>query len=283
MKITNEFNTENLMEIVSDLSIKEDPILYANIVYGFGRLSKDLNDKEYMKHANEILNNFTLDEILKEAVNRSDYMDLFAFSRTFTSTYKDWNPQDIYSWKFHDRKEHKYSYMKELINKRRDKLEELGLDKFNRSNDKKKHNHFIYWMNKYLNPEHIKSIRLFEEVDTHCRNTLYLCNSYHNSDVYQAIINYILDNNIVPEKDDEVEVPDFVYEYSFRNTRKLKASANEGGMWYLVYLKPEELQDIYKNHINKRKLSYHEKAVWAYINALKCDAAKHRKFYLYFK
>lgn len=50
-----------------------------------------------------------------------------------------------------------------------------------------------------------------------------------------------------------------------------------------MYLKPEELQDIYKNHINKRKLSYHEKAVWAYINALKCDAAKHRKFYLYFK
>lgn len=283
MEINKELNTNDLMSIAINIAKQTDSILYANLVYGFGNIKYDLNDSEFMEKVRYIKSNFSIEEIIIEACNRSDYEDLFAFNRSFISDYKDWNPdENIFSWKY-NRNNIKYDWIKNLIDDRKSTLSELGLYSINRSNDTKKHNHFIWWMNKFLNGEYASTIHLYECVDTRCTTMFRLAGKRDDSNVYDSIINYILDYNIVPVDNDYLDLPDILDGYNFRSNRVMKASANEGGMWYLVYLTPDDLQKIYKEKINKRTLSYHDKAVWAYINALKCDSAKYRKFYLYFR
>lgn len=286
--IYKEFNTRTLLGIAMMWARKNDNILYANLDYSFGsyELGLDLNDKELMKKVKYTLENNKIEDILKESIYRSDYDDATSLYMTFQASHRNWNPGDIYNWKYDSFKENNYSFMNELIDNKRNELRKTGYDNWHKSKDHIKHNNFRYWINRLKEgkEEEILSLRLFVENDTKCFDTFRLCNNYHQKNVFNSIMEYILDNDICPDKHyKELKVPDFVAKHSMYNTRKITSSGEFGGFYYLVYLTAEELQDIYKNKINKRKISELNKPIWAYINSLRSDYAKKTKFYLHIK
>lgn len=283
------FNTKDILSLAMSWAMKNDNILYANLDYAFGsyHLGFDLNDKELMVIVKENLENNTIDEILKESVNRADYDDIISLSCAFTSSHRNWNSGDIFDWKYTYNKENPYSFMNDLIHKKKEELRKIGYGDWHRSKDHKKHKHFRWWIKERFlegKEDKILSLRFFVENDTNCYDTFLMCNNYHDPQMFNSIMEYILDNDICPDKHDRgLNVPDFVAQYSMYNTRKITSSGEFGGFWYLVYLTAEELQHIYKNNINKRKLSDNQKARWAYINSLKSDYGKQTKFYLFIK
>lgn len=286
-ELLDKANTKLLLGIAINWASKNDGILYHNIDHIYGRYNIDinLNDKEEMKVVNYIRENYDINEILSMAVEKADFDDIIKLSGIFLYSHHNWSPIGIYDWKYKENKENPYSFINPKIKYKIRDLESKNY-KWHKSKDHIKHKHFRFWINRFLEnkDEKIYNMRLFVENDTRCFETLHVGNNY-NSDLFDIILQYILDNDIVPDPHNkELEVPDFVEKYNPYNTRKIKASGVEGGFWYLVYLTAEELYDIYKTKVNKRKLSIHEKALFSYINTYgKNPYYENTKFYIYIK
>jgi len=280
---TQTITLNMLVNTVFEWAYDNDLDLYKNLDQAFDarkvRHGVTEEQKTYLRESNLLLLN-SPKELLAKAIELGDYEDVlnfrFAFCINNDSTNKG---HGSYTWKYSSFAPHPYSSLIPIIDQQMLLLDEKGLATCRKSLNEEKHSHFRYWMKEFLKENNYYSLRFFVQStgNTRCFDTLHLGNN--ESEGYQLILQYILDYHICPDKHySKVEVPDFVNPDNYQ-PRYITSSGRFGGFNYLVYVTAEELQEIYKTKLNKRKLNYLEKAFWGFVNA--CSKDKETKFYLF--
>lgn len=282
----NNITNHMLISKVMNWAYRNDRILYNNLDYIFDnfkcRNSFTYEDVKEILDKIKINENVTILELLIEALNKSDYHDTLRFMWTF----KIDSSQNSYikEWKYKASEPNPYSNILPHIDARLKYLEENNLDDWHKSKDIIKHKHYRWWIQNIIKGDEgkIYSMMLFHENDTRCFNALHLGNNMNENCTFNIILQYILDEFIIPNPHhDELIVPDFV-NFDYDNPRKIIKSAKFGGFHGLIYLTAKELQEVYRNKVNKRNIDMYEKNVWAYINSLKHDT-DNEKFYILIK
>jgi len=280
---TKNLTLNMLLKTVFDWAYDHDLDLYKNLDHAFDertvRNGVSGEENTFLRESNLSLLNSPL-ELLAQAIELADYEDTLNFRFAFCINHHSTNKgHGSYTWKYSSCTPHPYSSLIPLIDQQMSLLEQQGLAEFRKSKNENKHSHFRYWMKEFLKKDVYYSLRFFVQStgNTRCFDTIHL--GSNDSEGYQLILHYILDHYICPDKHySKVEVPDFVNPDNYQ-PRYIKSSGRFGGFNYLVYVTAEELQEIYKTQLNKRKLNYLEKAFWGFVNA--CSKDKETKFYLY--
>lgn len=275
----DDFSIGMLLTPVFNWAYENDLTLYRNLDRTFEAFkSRNMLSGEE-RQMREILKRIKFDPIdfLTRAINKADYHDTLKFRWTFIDRSLN-NGDGTYEWECGSMEDHPYASLIPLIEERMKYLQDNNLDDWHKSTDHDKHDHFRYWINKFLTEDKLYSMRLFVENDTKAIDTLYIGTNQYQE--FNEILKYILENNICPDPQrNELIVADFANPDIY-NPRKIVSSGQFGGFWHLVYLTSTELREIYKTRIKKNRLSKRDKAVWAYINALKEDEFL-TKFYLF--
>jgi hypothetical protein len=278
------FNFKMLLTAVFNWAYNNDLDLYKNLDSTFeafecrSGLSQE-QTKQIYNYA--IPDQQTVIKLLSKAITLADYHDTLKFSWTFITNNNSTNKgHGSYEWKYSSFVSHPYSELIPLIKAQMELLEEKGLNSWSKSIDIEKHTHFRWWMNHFLEVDRAISLRFFVQHTGNVQSfdTLYV--GTNQNEAYHAIIQFILDQNIVPDPCyKSLDVPDFVNPDHY-NPRPIKSSGRFGGFNYLVYLTGRELKEIYKTKIVEDDLNYMEKAIWSYINATIME--KETRFYLFF-
>ena len=289
-KYIDQLNVRYLLHVVFEWAYKNDKRLYKNLDDCFSafdcRNSSIDECKKLAKKEKVTYDNLKPIPVLIQALTKTDYGDTIKFRQTFiqrgSNSYIEDYQYVVYSNKQPNSEEHPYLEVVPHIDKRLKELKNTGLDSFRKSDDVSKNEHFRWWINNLLNNEKHYRLRLFPENDTNCFDTLYVGSKEDQE--FNAILQYILDNHIIPDPHKkEIQVPDFLNPDHY-NPRYLKNSCREGGFRYLVYLTAKELNEIYASKLSKSKISVLQKPLWAYINShvrSKNEQLEDTKFHLF--
>lgn len=224
---------------------------------------------------------YSLIELINMAMQESDYHTLYKFNwwiKNYEEKFKRYNPNEEPLIKS--------EIIKDTFNNRIEELKLLNLDSWRKSNDKVLHQHYYYWINHLKNDEDVNyTLWVLRYNDTKVIDTFHLSN-FGDKRLPNIILQYILDNNIISDQLDnerEIDIINPFIRYDGNNGHKMLYSSDMGGMWYLIYLTAEELQQIYKTIGSKKARDLHVMSFFSYINSLKSSYEKEEKFYLYFK
>ncbi|ADO59860.1 hypothetical protein [Paenibacillus polymyxa] len=283
MKTVEQHDEGNLKGITLNMILtkvfnwayENDPVLYKNL---------DLHFKA--QHCRSALSEDEMREVfLLKLVSKDDVLKLL----TKAITLSDFHHTNKFSWVFGNSLSYKEAGSEEWKDSYRDVISQIqthfdllrdrGFDSWHKSTDLKKHNHFRFWMNKFLRDDQLYFLRFFVQHTGNLQSfdTLYV--GTNESESYHAIIQYILDQNICPDPHHkELQVPDFVNPDIY-NPRSIQSSGRFGGFHYLVYLTAAELQEIYETSLLNEQFNYMEKSMWSYINASSTD--KETRFFLF--
>lgn len=245
-------------------SYENDRVLYDTLDQEFDartiRCRMTEEDKEMMAEK-RISNQKEATDYLIQSISLSDYEDTLKFRRSFNKGLND------------------YQNAEEFITRRQEDLASRGMNEWHRSEDEAKHKHFRFWMNHLKGDKGHVSLRFFVVNSGNVRpfDTLYA--GTNEEQIFQAVIDYILENKICPDPHHKkLEVPDFVNP-DYYNPRYITSSGRFGGFHYLVYLTAEELKEIYRTKINRKRLHPSDKAMWGFINSTSTE--QETKFYLF--
>lgn len=279
----HDFSFEMLLHTVFDWSYDNDVTLYKNLDYIFEafhiRNSISQEEKKQIHNA-DVWETHSVMELLLRAIALADYEDAMNFRFTFIINNNSTNKAHYtYDWKYSKEVSHSYSALIPAIETKLHDLKEEGLDTWHKSTNHKKHQHFRWWINHFMEKDQYFPLRFFIQHtgNTRCFDTLHA--GSNNDQLFPIIMQYMLDHNICPNPHyKKIEVPDYVNPDN-HHERTITSSGRQGGFNYLVYLTGDEMKEIYKTKINKRKLSYMDKAFWGYVNAVSKE--KETKFYLF--
>lgn len=287
----DKLNVRYLLHVVFEWSYSNDIKLYKNLddcFSAFDCRNSSIEECKKLAKKEKITSYDGLKPlpVLIEALTKTDYEDTMKFRRAFIQRLSNSYIKDyqyiVYSNKQPSPEEHPYLEIIPHIEKRLQELKNTGLDSFRKSNDMSKNTHFRWWINNLLTNKNHYNLRLFPENDTNCFDTLYVGNKEDQE--FNIILQYILDNNIIPDPyKKEIQVPDFLNP-DFHNPRYLRNSCREGGFSYLVYLTAKELNEIYNTKLVKSKICVLQKPLWAYINSharSKNEQLEDTKFHLF--
>lgn len=273
-----DLTLRELLTIVFEWAYKNDTQLYRNLDDHFSAF----DCRNSISHdRQEMVRGFRQDgdldplPLLFLAINKADFHDTLRFTWSFI-TGGGRNRLDDYVY---DRNTpHSYVSLFPVIEERMVYLKSKKLDDWHKSEDHGKHQHFRYWINKFLSDDKYYHLRLLVENDTRCFQILDLGSKEDES--FKNILSYILENNICPDVHRQsLEVQDFINPDYF-NERKITTSGRAHGFRYFVYLTASELKEIYDTKIIKRKLDYFDKANWSFIKEMEKGDEKTR-FYLF--
>jgi hypothetical protein len=284
----SEYNElENLMYAIGTQLYDKDRILYDlfdnrfhHAYTSFSYCSTETDKIEQLEIIKGLRKDFSLVELFKKAMMQADYYRLHQLNWTISN----------YNGKIKDYKLNyepiiKLEDLSHSFKNRIQKLKELNLDDWRKSNDKVLHHHYYYWINHLMNDDENYTLWMLEYNDTRIFNTFHLSNYGHKT-LPKIFLQYILDNNIISDPmhdDSEIELVSPFITHRGYNGYRIKYSGNMGGFWYKIYLTAEELQNIYKSIGSAKIRKLGAMPFFSYVNALKSDYEQDTKFYLYFE
>lgn len=239
----------------------------------------DCNQKEidaiYDRIGNNDKNVINLENCLVLIAKLSDYDFLNTFNRIF---YKKINcfPENVVKYSFNNSVDAPFPNLLKTIELRTKFLKENNLYSRRKSNDHNRYKHFRYHLKQMIDGGKHYILRLLETNSSIVKNYIYICPNHYF--IFKDIINYILDENIIPDPffkeitvDDPIN-PDIDF------PRKINKSGKIGGFWHIVYLTAEELKVIFDKSKQKEEFP---KFLNSFYNYIKYHENKEQKFYLF--
>lgn len=273
-----EFPLPQLLSQVCDWAYKEDRRLYENIDEVFSSHSMSNGDKLEKEILIQVSRE-TITDFFIAAIRQADYQDILKFTWLFINK-GGREGRHVYE----SFENHSYIHLRPYIDHRLKFLIENNLADWQISVNHRKHSHHRYHIERLIKNEdnRVNTMYLFPVFSGNVVATekLRLCNN-HDDPNFNLILLYILNQGIVQNPHYKtIEIGD-LFRSSMYNGHHLTNSINTGGYHHLLYLKTSQLKEIYKK-VNKRKLTYLDKATWGYINACpKEDSSFYTKFFIY--
>jgi len=222
--------------------------------------------------------------VFEAAINKSDYYDTYRFQWALNGS---GNRNHSYAYQFNTG--HPYVSLKPLIQMRLYELAGLGLNAWNKSADHEKHERFrsnvqrlIDQVSGSVEGQYIWYYRPMSLLITDYRNVQQIIHiGNRTEEVYPKILQYILDNNIVPDQHycgkEKLEMQPFG---GGNHPIIITKSYDYCGLGFdLVYLQAKQLVEIYRT-LNRNTMHPRTKAEWAYIISLSRNNSTD-KFYIY--
>ncbi len=277
----------NLIYAIGTQLYDKDKILYDLFENRFGHyncsFSYCTNEEDKIQQwelIKELRRNNSLLDLIKMAMKQSDYHTLYRFNWWISNYEEKFKRYNI------DKEPLiKSEQIQDIFKSRMRELKALNLDSWRKSNDKIMHKHYYFWINHLMEDDVDYTLWGLKYNDTRIFDTFHLSN-FTDKRLPKIILQYILDNNIIPDQLDgknEMDVINPFIEYGGKNGHKMIYSSDMGGMCYQIYLTAEELQEIYKSVGSKKARDLNVMPFFSYINSLKDQYDKKEKFYLYFK